>query len=180
MKNSSQAKSKALFILTLAIFIASASFYFNNPETISHSTEEPELVYRALSHHDAKSESFTPVKNEELSRFRLSLEEARSQGGGLIHGRFSSKVPYHNRWRNRFNAVKARNGSGGIFFFRHIRKVFCGIFILISIDVTLTSSFESNMLCFIFAIFFILHRPEARPSEKCSAKSWSTTTKNSM
>mmetsp|Transcript_20044 Transcript_20044/g.41727 ORF Transcript_20044/g.41727 Transcript_20044/m.41727 type:complete len:484 (+) Transcript_20044:222-1673(+) len=122
MKNSSQAKSKALFILTLAIFIASASFYFNNPETISHSTEEPELVYRALSHHDAKSESFTPVKNEELSRFRLSLEEARSQGGGLIHGRFSSKVPYHNRWRNRFNAVKARNGSGGIFFFRHIRK----------------------------------------------------------
>ncbi len=145
--HSSQPRSRALFLLTTAVFLASASLFFNNPQSKLYDhdgDDDPASVARALSHDDAEAaatndndddhvvdddqglqdwESFSPITVEEVSRFRLALEEARRKGGGLVHGTFSDTEPFVHRWRDRFDRAKNRNGEGGIFFFRHIRKV---------------------------------------------------------
>lgn len=125
-----RAEFKFGFVLFMAIFLVSMNILLNDPESSSMSSsslfgtmqqfrllllEEEVETSRSRGQHFENDGGI----DKKILSFQNNAEQRHLKGGQNS----TFVIKYNNRWRHRFRQATRRNKLGGIFFFRHIRKV---------------------------------------------------------
>ncbi len=123
------AKSKFAFFLITAIFLVSMDILLNDPEASSSSSsllDTTQKIRHLLSEDDVETPKLQrqhfgnggEIDKEILASQKIETRKHLNEGKNA-----SFVIKYNNRWRHRFTQATRRNKLGGMFFFRHIRKV---------------------------------------------------------
>lgn len=125
-----RAKFKFGFVLFIALCLVSMNILLNHPESSSMSSSSLFSTMQQFRLLLSEEEVETPrprtqhFENDRGIDKKILTPQNSVEQRHLNGGKNSTFViKYNNRWLHRFRQATRRNNLGGIFFFRHIRKV---------------------------------------------------------
>lgn len=157
------ARTNAAFVLIIALLLISINLQLDNfklfsssPLSISLSAEKYRLLSTEEKRDHLDQAEQTQFRNKHSENSNQKKNEGRTRNDSDQRHLYRWKNPttglqYKKRWIHRFRQATRRNNLGGIFFFRHIRKVSLGK----STSIILSCQFLMTFSIIVFEISFI-------------------------